>query len=397
MNLKRNPSRCLSLLASLLLLGLAACQGATPAPTASPLSPTATAGLPAAALAPSATPTQPAPAPSPSPTVIPTQPPAQAAVSPSPEPTQAAPTSPPSQPTSPPAASTQPAAQDCTNLAAYYGDVNIPDDTVFDQETGFTKTWRFRNEGTCTWDPSYSMAFVGGEMLNAPSLVPLGQAVAPGEIINLSIDLKTPSRGGTFRSIWEFQDPTGKRFGTGLAGGERFWVQVVVKWVTAVGDSNPPTGGGSSAAASGGTTTPSGCVVSYDPSFESRILELINQARSANGLGQVERQSQLDAAAQAHSTDMACNDFINHIGSDGSNWFARIQAEGYSYTTALENIYVGDPSFGGTGQGAFDWWMNSQVHRDNILNAKVTQVGIAYVYSSAATYGGYFTLVLANP
>ena len=94
---------------------------------------------------------------------------------------------------------------------------------------------------------------------------------------------------------------------------------------------------------------------------------------------------------------MACNGFVDHNGSDGSTWYQRVAAQGYENSaSARENIYVGDPAFGGTPQGAFDWWMNSQVHRDNILNPNVTEIGIGYVYLSGSPYGGYYTLVVAK-
>ena len=41
--------------------------------------------------------------------------------------------------------------------------------------------------------------------------------------------------------------------------------------------------------------------------------------------------------------------------------------------------------------------MNSQIHRDNILDPNVSQIGIAYVFNAASTYGGYYTLVFASP
>ena len=87
----------------------------------------------------------------------------------------------------------------------------------------------------------------------------------------------------------------------------------------------------------------------------------------------------------------------DHAGSDGSTWYSRIQAQDYTYAYATENIYVGNPAFGGTPEGAFDWWMNSPVHRDNILSAKVTEIGIGYAYSESSTYGGYYTLNFARP
>jgi uncharacterized protein YkwD len=124
----------------------------------------------------------------------------------------------------------------------------------------------------------------------------------------------------------------------------------------------------------------------------------VNAARAENGLGSLALQSQLSTAALVHSRDMACAGFIDHDGSDGSTWYDRVTAQGYANSaSARENIYVGDPAFGGTPQGAFNWWMNSQVHRDNILNANVSQVGIAYVYLKGSPYGGYYTLLVARP
>jgi uncharacterized protein YkwD len=93
----------------------------------------------------------------------------------------------------------------------------------------------------------------------------------------------------------------------------------------------------------------------------------------------------LAAAALAHSTDMACNDIVSHIGSDGSLWYNRVEAQGYAnYNSSRENIYVGNPDFGGTADVAFNWWWNSQIHHDNILNPDVSQIGVAYVTAQTA-------------
>ena len=45
---------------------------------------------------------------------------------------------------------------------------------------------------------------------------------------------------------------------------------------------------------------------------------------------------------------------------------------------------------------AMNWWMNSEVHRNNILSAKLTQIGIAYALNPQ-TGAGYYTLVFAVP
>jgi uncharacterized protein YkwD len=107
--------------------------------------------------------------------------------------------------------------------------------------------------------------------------------------------------------------------------------------------------------------------------------------------------SSLSAAAFAHSQDMACQNFVSHTGSDGSNWRDRIAAQGYEAATSSENIYAGSPEFGGTPQGAFTWWMNSQIHHDNILDPDRTEIGVGYAFLASSEYGGYYTLVFARP
>jgi uncharacterized protein YkwD len=94
---------------------------------------------------------------------------------------------------------------------------------------------------------------------------------------------------------------------------------------------------------------------------------------------------------------MACNNFISHTGSDGSSWGTRIAAQGYAANLALENIYSGDPTFGGDAQGAVNWWLNSAVHYANIMNPKVTEIGVGYASSASALYVGRLTAVFAAP
>jgi uncharacterized protein YkwD len=40
--------------------------------------------------------------------------------------------------------------------------------------------------------------------------------------------------------------------------------------------------------------------------------------------------------------------------------------------------------------------MNSQVHRDNILDPKVSEIGVGYVYADQSSYGGYYTINFAR-
>ncbi len=279
----------------------------------------------------------------------------------------------------------------CQEKAAFFGDVTIPDGTFFPQGENFTKTWRFRNEGTCTWTPEYTMVYHSGEIMNAPLSVPLPASVPPGSIAELSVDMEAPTRGGPHQGNWEFEDPDGKRFGTGSTGKDLFWVMINVRFLDQddqpQGDprKEPP------------PPAPANCSPQRDTSFENQVLILINQARASNGLASLNANQKLAASALVHSTDMACNNFVGHSGSNGSSWYDRIAAQGYMYSSATENIYVGNPQFGGTPQGAFEWWMNSQVHRDNILDAKMTDIGVGYIFNDDSEYGGYYTVNFARP
>jgi uncharacterized protein YkwD len=272
------------------------------------------------------------------------------------------------------------------NKAAYYGDVTIPDDTPMRQGDTFVKTWRLRNVGTCTWGSGYALVFASGDIMDGAISDPIPSA-EPGSIINVSVNQTAPASGGTHYGNWELQDASGKRFGVGINGSDYIWVRIQVNWIGA-GDNNP----GNTQTTSSGT-----CDAQRNSDYENQVVTLINQARADNGLAPLQVEAQLSAAALAHSMDMACNDFVDHTGSDGSSWPDRIAAQGFPFSIAYENIYVGNPAFGGDPQGAFEWWMNSQVHRDNILNPVAVYIGVGYAFNASSTYGGYYTVDFTKP
>jgi uncharacterized protein YkwD len=269
--------------------------------------------------------------------------------------------------------------------------VTVPDGTVFRQGDDFVKTWKFRNEGTCTWTEDYAAVFAYGDLLASSEVSPLPEPVAPGEVIDVSVPMVAPGEGGDHIGNWEFQNTGGERFGVGITGNDYFWVHILVSHVPPTPE--PPDDDGDVEPT---PPAPGECEAEGNPAYEAQVLTLINTARANGGLNRLNRDGSLNAAALAHSTDMACNDFVDHTGSDGSTWFDRIAAQGYAYSAATENIYVGSPEFGGTPQGAFDWWWNSQIHHDNIMDPDVTEIGIGYVFNADSTYGGYYTLVFAS-
>ena len=119
----------------------------------------------------------------------------------------------------------------CSDAAAFVEDVTIPDDTVLSAGEAFTKTWRLRNEGTCTWEGGYGLVFFDGDRLEAPDSVPLEAPVSPGEEVDLSVVLSVPeeSEAGAYRGEWKLRNADGFIFGIGEEADKAFWVQIVVE------------------------------------------------------------------------------------------------------------------------------------------------------------------------
>lgn len=144
------------------------------------------------------------------------------------------------------------------------------------------------------------------------------------------------------------------------------------------------------------TATSGSCTVTFNNGYEGTVLELINDERQDQGLPAYTTDSRLRSAALVHATDMACNDFFSHTGSDGSSPADRVSAQGYSWSSVGENIYAGSGSYGSP-SSAFQGWMNSPGHRANILSSTFTQIGVGYVYFADSQYRNYYVTVFATP
>jgi hypothetical protein len=111
-----------------------------------------------------------------------------------------------------------PAPQACTFKAKYIGDVTVPDGQVMLTGTQFIKTWRVQNTGTCSWGPGsglQNLAFVGGNPLGAPNLVPIPIAVPAGATADLSISMTAPAQPGSYKSNWKLRADDGTLIGVG--------------------------------------------------------------------------------------------------------------------------------------------------------------------------------------
>jgi len=118
-------------------------------------------------------------------------------------------------------------AEPTCDRARFVQDVTVPDNTEFAPGTTFTKTWRLRNAGNCTWTTAYRVVFDTGDSLGAPAAVNLPHNVPPGETVDVSVQMTAPSEKRGYTGYWMVENASGYRFGTG-DGNKAFWVKIVV-------------------------------------------------------------------------------------------------------------------------------------------------------------------------
>lgn len=112
------------------------------------------------------------------------------------------------------------ATPNCDN-ADFVTDVSVPDQTVVAPGETFTKTWRIKNAGVCSWTPGYAVVFVSGNQMAGPSVQALAGNVNPGQTVDLSVDLTAPTNDGDYTGNWGLRNASGVVFG-------HFWVKISV-------------------------------------------------------------------------------------------------------------------------------------------------------------------------
>jgi hypothetical protein len=105
--------------------------------------------------------------------------------------------------------------------------VTIPDGTTYAPGASFTKTWRLKNAGTCSWS-GYSLVFDSGDQMNGSSPTAIG-AVSPGQEVDISVTLTAPASGGSYRGYWRIRNASGVLIPVlGGTQGKSFFVDIKV-------------------------------------------------------------------------------------------------------------------------------------------------------------------------
>ncbi len=117
-------------------------------------------------------------------------------------------------PTTAPPTTSPPTATAVCDKAEFIDDITVDDGTVFAPGETFTKTWRLKNIGTCTWTTSYALVCASGDCMNGPSSQPLAGSVPPGQMVDISVNLTAPSSPGSYRGYWKLRNAAGVLFAT---------------------------------------------------------------------------------------------------------------------------------------------------------------------------------------
>jgi uncharacterized protein YkwD len=111
---------------------------------------------------------------------------------------------------------------------------------------------------------------------------------------------------------------------------------------------------------------------------EKLLIELTNKARAKEKLPPVKVNAILVQAARSHSANMVKQRKLEHE-LDGKRVDKRLDDLKYDWVNCGENI--GNFNQLALVNELFDGWMKSPVHRKNILDPNVDEIGIAIVHS----------------
>lgn len=106
-----------------------------------------------------------------------------------------------------------------------------------------------------------------------------------------------------------------------------------------------------------------------------RLLQLVNDARADAGLSELSYDAELNDFATFRVNDMAENNYFSHDSPIHGPFSEMVEDQGL-----MPRGPVGENILQGTDQVdlAFEGWMDSPGHRDNILNGDYNYFGLAY-------------------
>jgi len=123
---------------------------------------------------------------------------------------------------------------------------------------------------------------------------------------------------------------------------------------------------------------------------EQAIVDLTNAARAKDKLEPLKVNPTLCEVARAHAANMAKKEKMEHV-LDGKNPAQRVTAAGYRYRRMAENIAYSNQL---GPKRIVAGWMDSPMHRENILNERFREIGVGIARSKDGDV--YYTQVFGT-
>lgn len=108
---------------------------------------------------------------------------------------------------------------------------------------------------------------------------------------------------------------------------------------------------------------------------QTKLIELTNREREKNGLATLTENSALDKAAAAKAANMFAENYWAHFAPSGKTPWDFILGSGYKFSYAGENLAKNFY----TSEDVVSAWMESPTHKENIINPKYREIGMAVV------------------
>jgi len=107
---------------------------------------------------------------------------------------------------------------------------------------------------------------------------------------------------------------------------------------------------------------------------EKKIIYFTNFYREKEGLGKLKENETLNKAAEERLEDMFSKQYFEHISPEGIGAEKVVSNLGYQYIMVGENLALGNFK---NEKELVDGWMGSPGHRENILNSRFKEIGVA--------------------
>lgn len=114
---------------------------------------------------------------------------------------------------------------------------------------------------------------------------------------------------------------------------------------------------------------------------EAKLFSRVNELRAERHLKKLRASPELAKVARAHAEDMLRNDYLSHRDRLGRNPLERVRAAGIEgFKLLAENIASSDVAEARVA-AIVEEWLQSTLHRENLLNPAFNTSGLAVVES----------------